>query len=56
MPETERRDPLPRPESGNNPRFRFGLLHEAAELLERYGYPPPIRPRRDQDMVSQVVW
>jgi hypothetical protein len=40
MPEIERHYPLPRPESGNDPRFCFGLLHEAAELLERHGYPP----------------
>ena len=35
-----RQYPLPRPESGNDPRFSFGLLHEAAKLLEAHGYPP----------------
>jgi hypothetical protein len=38
MPEIERHYPLPRPES--DPRFCFGLLHDVAKLIEKYGYPP----------------
>lgn len=40
MSELTRHYPLPRPESGRDPRFCFGLLNETVELLERHGYPP----------------
>ncbi len=35
-----RRYPLPRPTSGEDPRFTFGMFMDVAEVLERHGYPP----------------
>lgn len=32
--------PLPRPESGDDPRFTFGLIHEVGKVLEAHGFPP----------------
>lgn len=32
--------PLPQPESGEDPRFCFGLAYDVAKVLEAYGYPP----------------
>ena len=35
----ERNYPLPRPESGDDPRFTFGLTVDVAEVLAAHGYP-----------------
>lgn len=32
--------PIPRPESGHNPRFTLGLALDVAAVLGRHGYPP----------------
>lgn len=32
--------PLPRPESGDDPRFCFGLIHDVGKVLESHGFPP----------------
>jgi len=37
---TARAYPLPHPESGNDPRFTFGLIHDVAKVLETHGFPP----------------
>jgi hypothetical protein len=37
---SERNFPLPRPESGDDPRFCFGLLYDIHAVLIGYGYPP----------------
>lgn len=36
---TARAYPLPRPESGNDPRFTFGLTHDVAQVLKDHGFP-----------------
>ncbi|PRX45344.1 hypothetical protein B0I33_1095 [Prauserella shujinwangii] len=36
---SERAFPLPLPESGQDPRFTFGLLADVIEVLRRHGYP-----------------
>lgn len=36
---TARAYPLPRPESGNDPRFTFGLQLDVAAVLEKHGFP-----------------
>lgn len=36
----EVRYPLPRPASGDDPRFTSGLLFDVCEVIERHGYPP----------------
>jgi hypothetical protein len=32
--------PIPRPRSGDDPRFSFGLAFDVAAVLARHGYPP----------------
>jgi len=32
--------PIPRPEGGDDPRFRFGLMLDVGEVLHQHGYPP----------------
>ncbi|MBN1173012.1 MAG: hypothetical protein JXA67_12620 [Micromonosporaceae bacterium] len=32
--------PIPRPESGDDPRFSLGLAMDVAAVLARHGYPP----------------
>jgi hypothetical protein len=32
--------PLPRPESGDDPRFSFGLMYDVGKVLEAHGFPP----------------
>ncbi|HMH76867.1 MAG TPA: hypothetical protein VK547_09605 [Candidatus Udaeobacter sp.] len=36
---TARTYPMPRPESGGDPRFTFGLTHDVAKILVAAGYP-----------------
>jgi hypothetical protein len=35
----ERLFPVPRPDSGDDHRFTFGLIVEVADVLARHGYP-----------------
>lgn len=40
MSAEERAYPLPRPESGDDPRFTLGLVVDVSEVLAAHGYPP----------------
>lgn len=40
QPPAERAYPLPRPESGGDPRFSMGLLADVARVIRDHGYPP----------------
>lgn len=40
MAATAQNYPVARPESGDDPRFTFGLIMAVADVLTRHGYPP----------------
>lgn len=44
--------PLPRPESGNDPRFSFGLMYDVGKVLESHGFPPV---RNGSDLVDLMT-
>lgn len=40
MNRPEGRYPIPRPASGDDPRFTLGLAHDVSTVLTTHGYPP----------------
>ncbi len=57
IPQTRplRNYPVPQPESGDDPRFSFGLLVDVAHRIEAAGF-PPIDSGRDLVRLSQALY
>jgi hypothetical protein len=51
---TARTYPLPRPESGNDPRFTFGLMYDVAKVLEAHGFPPVTNGSDHVDLMTAI--
>ena len=47
--------PLPRPESGDDPRFTLGLAYDVGKVLAAHGY-PPITTGTDHVRLSQALF
>lgn len=47
--------PLPRPESGDDPRFTFGLMYDVGKVLEAHGF-PPVRNGSDHVDLMQALF
>ena len=55
MPDQTPAYPIPRPASGDDARFCYGLGIDVAKLLHRYGY-PPVLTGADLARVQQALF